>query len=511
MRVVKLLAIIFVFFYFAGAQTTAEKFKFVGRFYFEDSDERILSHELTEEGKLSLVGANYFQVWDIKTNKIVEKKRHGIKNLLQSGASNVFSQNTRRAVVLSRELKEYDSLGKKIKRYSPAELWDAASGEKIAVFDNISEPVKSVLWSDDGKILVTASDENFGKSGGYRFTEGGELLGNEVGETQIVFRDGISGERRAVISVSNLTWRYLSADGAQLLTTSGPKKEVIGIDYASQKAATIDVWNTANGKLEKSFVIGDDVYFSRTRKLQVSPDGKHLALVQKSRKSDADDRLLIFRLDGDALPEFVIKASPQIADSDLTYTPDGKFVAVDSGKNTQIYSLETGAKKGEIINFDPPYFWLGENSIALYGSGDKITGIRTSNGEQIFQQTVVYKTTEVGKGSYTTDSNGNQKEDTETVVVDFTTIAARPEDTLFLEYSHKYATVCDARNGAIVQKLVEPAQIVKRKRKILGVTIGTYLDDGKNTVSQGEWSSDGKYVLIRDYEGVSISIWELKN
>ena len=503
MKIVSFITAVLMLASISFAQTNNEKLKMLGRFYFDDSDERIVAYQLNENGELRLGGINSFQIWDTRSNRILEKKRHGIKGFKSSDGQTVlspnlcFSPDLRRAVVLSSEYKERDAQGKKIKKYSLAEFWNVETGGKIKIFDDVAESVNNVLWNDDGTVLVV------------EHLAGGTFISMSLGDFEIAFRDGESGKLKAAISVKNLIWQYLTPDGKRFLTVSGLRKEFLGIDYASQKAPTIDVWNTETGKIEKSFDIGDDVYFSRTTKLKVSPDGKRLALVQKSRQSETEDRLLIFNLDEVAdQPKFTIKAAPQITDSELTYTPDSRFVALDSDKNTQIYSLETGARVNEIDMVDPPALWLAANSIALYPNNAKLTGIRTDDGASLFEKPIVYKTTEVPNGTYTT-TNGNRQENTTTTVVDYTRIAPHPNDVLFLEYSNKYASICDGRDGAILQSLIKPALIIKRNLKILGIKIGSYLDDGKNTISTGEWSDDGKFLMIRDYEGVSISVWEV--
>jgi len=509
MKFLKLILFGLICLQFVSAQTQTEKLQFIGDFNFNNSYEKIADYKLTESGKLVLVNADNYLVWDIKTKKVIKKNHHGA--YFASGAdTGVFSPDKKRVLTLSRQYTERDALDKKIKKHTNAELWNVETGEKLAVFDKLERPLLGGAWSDDGLVLVTSIELETDKNA-VQTAADKKKLDETVTQNKISFWDGLNGKLRSEITVKNLVWRYLSADGSRLLTASGPKKEFIGIDYASDKAATIDVWNTMTGQIEKSFVVGDDVFFTRTFKLRVSPNGKLLALVQKSRQKDSEDRLLVFNIEAGTSPVLVIKANPQIADSEIAYTPDSKYVALDSGKNTQIYSLENGAKMVEILNYDPPDFWFVDNTIAVYNGLGRVTGVRVANSALSFVRDVPYATQTVGTGSYTTDSNGNTTESTETIVVDSTKVVPNPNNSLFLEHSNKYATVCDAQTGQVVQRLVQPKQIVKRKLKILGIPVGSYIDDGERTVASADWSPDGRYAVVRNYNGRSLSIWEINN
>ncbi|HYP49318.1 MAG TPA: hypothetical protein VEQ34_00145, partial [Pyrinomonadaceae bacterium] len=361
------------------------------------------------------------------------------------------------------------------------------------------------------KILVTSSDESFAKPFGYRYTDGEQILGSNLGEVEISFWDGETLEPRASVKVNNLTWRYLTPDGEKLLTTSGPKRDVLGINYASEKASTIDVWNTRTGKLEKQLPIGDETFFTRTRKLMVSPDGRTLALILKSRKSDADDRMLVWDIyaASDA-PKYTLKADPKIDDSALGYSPDGKLVALDSGKNAQFYEISTGSKKFEVPGADVPDFWFVDNKVALFHKTDKIIGVEIPSGKPLYEKEVFYRTETRGNGIYTTDDQGNMSQQTETYVVDYTTIVPHPNNKLFIAYSNQSVRVYDAQTGNNLRSLVIPPPVLKKKQKVLGIIKVKYKDYGENMVSHAAWSDDGRMILILDTKRKSLSIWEMK-
>lgn len=491
------------------AQISDEKFQFKGKFDFDNPAEKILYYELFDNGeKLRLFGERSIQIWDVKNNKVLESRRHEIENLQAAPLSDISPDKSKFVAlefVAPRAKKDSP------KMEVPAKVYDARTGKLLAVLDKSAKPVKSALWSENGKTLVTSSDENFAQQFGYRYSEGEQILGGKPGEIEISFWNGETLEQRASIIVNNLTWRYLTPDGEKLLTTSGPKRDLLGIDYASEKASTIDVWNARSGKPEKQLLIGDETFFTRTRKLLVSPDGRTLALVLKSRKSDADDRMLVWDIyAADNAPKYVLKANPKIDDSALAYSPDGRIVALDSGKNAQFYEISTGAKKFEVFNMDVPDFWLAENRVGLFHKFDKIRGVEIPSGRTLYEREIFYRTTEQGKGTYTTDSDGNMKEDTETVVVDYTRIVPHPNNRFFIAYSNQSVRIYDARTGENLRSLVIPPPVVKRKTKILGIIKVKIPDYGENLVSRAVWSEDGKRILILDAKGKSVSVWEMK-
>lgn len=490
------------------AQISDGKFQFKGKFDFDNPAEKILYYELFEGGeKLRLFGERSIQVWDVKNNKVLESRPHEIENLWLAPRSD-FSSDKSKFVALEYEAPRPEKDSPKV--IIPAKVYDARTGKLLAVLDKANKPVKAALWSENGKTLVTSSDEDFARYHGYRFSETGQILGNTVGDIELSFWDGETLEHRASIITSNLTWRYLTPDGEKLLTTSGPKRDLLGIDYASEKASAIDVWNARTGKPEKHLAIGDETFFTRTRKLMVSPDGRHLALVLKSRKSDADDRMLIWDIyaAGDA-PRHTLKANPKIDDSAVGYSPDGKLVALDSGKNAQFYEISTGAKKFEIANFEVPDFWLADSRVALFNKDEKILGVEIPSGKILYEKEVIYRTETRGTGTYTTDTDGAMKENTETYVADYTRIVPHPNSRFFITYSNQSVRVHDAPTGNNLRSLVIPPPVIKRKVKIIGIFKVKIPDYGENSVTRAEWSDDGGKILILDAKRKSISIWEM--
>lgn len=69
MRFLKIIFLAFAFSSLALAQTSVDNFKFLGKFDFENPNERILAYELLGGSKFELIGSNTFQLWDAANDK----------------------------------------------------------------------------------------------------------------------------------------------------------------------------------------------------------------------------------------------------------------------------------------------------------------------------------------------------------------------------------------------------------------------------------------------------------
>lgn len=242
-----------------------------------------------------------------------------------------------------------------------------------------------------------------------------------------------------------------------------------------------------------------------------SPDGKYFALVSKNKTRDDEHRVLVWEIGG-ALetPKYVIKANPKVRESRLGYSPDGKYFALDAGRNVLVYELGTGRLKYELANLDVPHYWLAGNRIWLYNFGGKVKAFALPGGALAFEEKVVYQTIDRVTGS-TTDEKGNYKEETTTEVVDYTRIAAHRDGRFFIAYSNKSVKVYDAQTGENLRTLISPPPTFEKKKKFLGIPLPESYDKSKDLVSEAGWLEDGKTIYILDAQGNSISLWTMKN
>lgn len=476
-------------------QISNKNVEYKGFFDLENPVERIRTYKFIENNKfLLLVGDRTFQLWDLEDRKVLKTYPNKIGEF-QKGGPWVLSPDGKKLLAFN----NFTISGQE-KPDPFASVWDAETGEKLFVIDKEKYPESGGRWSKNGKIFLTTDNSAFFLSD-YLFTdrrdnnwEGIPII-SYLGDSRVSFWDGETFEHRADISLSNVSWYYLSPDGETLFTTQGEKKKNI-LPYSSQKADYIDVWNTKTGKLKKQIPIGDDVFFVRTRKNQVSPDGKHLALIQKSRKSDSADRLLIWELDNiDAKPKFTIKANPVISDSDLIYSPDGKYVAMEAGSRVQIYELATGKKTFELKKTEMPDLWLADNMIAIDIDEKKLKAFDILADKEIYQKRLSYEDYETTNYSGVPDADGRYP--TETEVINFTRFAVRKKGSVFLMYDNSSLEIVNSLNGMTNIKLITPKYNLKKKKY-----------DNEKLISTAGWTDDGKYIYALTPEKTAMEIWK---
>ncbi|HEX6728596.1 MAG TPA: hypothetical protein VF074_01230, partial [Pyrinomonadaceae bacterium] len=188
-------------------------------------------------------------------------------------------------------------------------------------------------WSRNGKTLMTMD-----RRGINLFTR----------TANVSFWDGETFEHRNTITLENVTWIYLSNDGERFFAASGKAKNWLGIKYVADSDSVVRIWNTRTGELEKTISVADADFHLKTREIEISPDEKFLLIVNKHKSTPSKHRLLAWKIDGALEQKYVLQPQPKIDDSQVVFSPDGKYFALDVGKNLQIYETETGKLKTEL-------------------------------------------------------------------------------------------------------------------------------------------------------------------
>ena len=303
----------------------------------------------------------------------------------------------------------------------------------------------------------------------------------------------------------------MSENGEDFFTTSVSEKKFLFLPFVNGMANVINIWNTQTAKNDKNLSVGDENFHTYTYKMMPSPDGKYFALVSKNKETDTEHRVLVWKIGGGELPEYMIKANPKIRESTIKYSPDGKYFALDSGKNTQIYELETGKMTNELVGYNLPNYWVSNNQVVLYNQVTSVKGIYVSTGAVIFEKPLIYitETTETTKG--TKDVFGNYETESHTTTIDSTTIVPSPNGKYFLTYSNAALDVFNAESGQKTQNIIESPPIVEKRLKILGIKLGKYKIYPRATINSAEWSEDSRMIIVKDVKEGFVSIWEIKN
>jgi hypothetical protein len=473
-----------------------------GEFGFQDRKERIMLHRYLErENRLWLLGSESLLLLDVGNAKVLESRPSTLPALAVSANCSfddwVFSPDGRKILIIEK-VKEKDKKKDKAKDKAKdvvkqnVSVWDSLTEERIAVLDRGQERINVGAWSKNGKTLVTYDyDFNF--------------LVNAPTKLGVSFWDGETFEYRYSISVDFPTWTHLTDDGRRFFAASGRRKSFFGVKYVSDSRGVINVWDTSREQIEKTISVSDPDFNIRTSKVSVSPDGRFFVFVNKHKSKSAEHRLLAWEMNGSITPKYEFKANPKIDDSYVRFSPNGKYFALDAGKNLQIYETQTGEKRFELQNVEPPDFWLNDNQTLINDSFKKMAAFDLSQGRKLYEQKLIYHTVDVSTGTSSTDSSGNITYDTKTVVLDTTRLVAHPSGKMFLTYSNQYVKVFDSRTGELLQTVVSPdlaAPTPDFCQKFPKQCKG-------DLVWKAGWSQDGKTIYVFNANRQSVTLWEM--
>ena len=451
-----------------------------GELVFGDDKDRIITHKfLDRENKLLLVGNKTIRVLDIPNAKFSQSRPIDMPESAEDNPR-VISPDGRKMLVFG----NYGSSQKKDKVKRPASIWDLQTGKQIAVLDKTSRPVRAALWSKNGKTLATASDKY-------------APLFVDDNSVEISFWDGETFTLKNSLPVKNVNRWYLTNDGDKCFYSVGPGRNFLIEKFISNVGGPISVWDIRSGKIEQTIAASDGNVERKIRALSVSPDEKFLTFVAQPPKSNnAERRLAVWEIDK-LDPAYQIKAGyeikpdPKIYEYGVEFSPDGKYFALDVGKNLQIYETKTGEKRFELTNVDRyPSFWLDDNRVLLFDYGSRMEALETATGKQLYQHDLL------NVWSFYTDSNDQPVND----LIDKTTLVIHPNRNLLLTYSNQQVKVFNSLTGELLQTLVSPPMDYTRKKPRVS---------DKDLVSKAAWSSDGKTLYVISADRKSISLWGL--
>jgi RNA polymerase sigma factor (sigma-70 family) len=229
-------------------------------------------------------------------------------------------------------------------------VWDPLTGKEFHRFEGQEKTVRAIAFAPDGKVLASAGDD------------------------KVVLWDIATGkELRRVKPPSNLTMSLaFSADG-KLLFTSGPTAE-----------NAIFVWNVTSGGISHRLLAPEKGYGMT---VVVSPDGKKVAA---DWNTSSVPLILLWDIEsGRLVHQFKVSGTQNTPISSLSFSPDGRLLA--SGGQDEIIRLwdiglaqevrQIATKSGYRVTFSPDGKMLasaGRHGVTLWdaSTGQQIRPLR---------------------------------------------------------------------------------------------------------------------------------------
>jgi WD40 repeat protein len=248
------------------------------------------------------------------------------------------------------------------KKYEPETITAESCSGLIAH----SNPVESVCFNPDGKMLASGSSDNTIKLWSL---PGGQLIKTLEGHSNTVYSVGISPDGKTLVSGStDNTIKLWSLPGGQLIKTLEAHNCSVSISPDGKMLAsgsadkTIKLWSLPGGQLVKTIEGDTDTGYSVT----FSPDGKILA------SGSLDNTVKLWSLPDGQLVKTLEGHTNRV--ESISISPDGKILASGSSDNTiKLWSLPGGqlvktiegdTDSGHSVSFSP------DGKILVSGSFD---------------------------------------------------------------------------------------------------------------------------------------------
>ena len=507
----RVLSITLLFFFTAVAAFSQSRpiLQTRGEMRIEDADDRIITEKLLPaENKLLIVGQKNIRLWDLATAKLLASRPIDVPDVTED-RPRIISPNGLYMIVFG----NYDARDKRNQIKRPASIWNLETGKQIAVFDKTTKPVRYAAWSKNGRTLVTSSD-----------TIDQERI--DADPIEISFWDGASFQYLNTVPADNIKWSYLSADGSKFFYSVAKVKTVIIDKFLSDSEGPISVWDIKTGKVAQTIFANANDQKQEMRSISISPDERFLTYVTQPLKSkDVERTLVVLSIDRTSSNyaisrKYEIKPTPKINDWSASFSPDGKYLALITGKVSywsyagglvlQLYSTEAGFKIAELTKHYAPGFWLNDDRVLLFEYGVRLEAVEVPAGRKLYESKLIYNSSQITKTHTRPSASFPGLTDRHTeymgwVVHDETKIVPHINGRMFLTYSNQYVKVYDAQTGAVLQTLVEPAvdtskpEDPKKGPRLSQVPL----------VSKADWSSDGNTLYIVSADKKSVSFWSM--
>lgn len=223
-------------------------------------------------------------------------------------------------------------------------LWNIETGENIKSLEGHTFPIKSIIFSPDGKTLASGSIDSTVKLWNI---EDGKQIKSFEGNVDFVNEVAISPNEKSLAASSlDDTIKLWNLETGQKIKSfiEGGSESFDSMAFspdsltlaAGTKNDTIKLWNVKTGEFIKSFK-GENLILS----VAFSPDGKILA------SGDAGEIIKLWNVEAGQVIKFLEGHKSLVNESasvtTVAFSPDGKILASGSwDKTIKLWNVETG-------------------------------------------------------------------------------------------------------------------------------------------------------------------------
>ncbi len=210
-------------------------------------------------------------------------------------------------------------------------LW-SLEGKELQTLKGHSDGINSVVFSPDGKTIVSASDDKTIKLWSFEGEELQTFKGHSVGVNSVVF----SPDGKTIASASwDSTVKLWSIEGKELSTLTGHVGSVKSVVFSpngktiasASRDKTLKLWSVESKPLHTLKGHTDGVF-----SVVFSPDGKTIA------SASSDETVKLWSVEGKLLHTFMGHTAPVFS---VAFSPDDKTIASASPDETvKLWSVE---------------------------------------------------------------------------------------------------------------------------------------------------------------------------
>lgn len=450
----------------AFGQTGRAYFQMSERLTFSEKDDGFIRTRSARGGRqLMLLGKSRLQIWEPENTKLVNATGHMLASSLGSNFLQKLDYRPERTALSPNSARGVFT--GKIKGYGNdlvASVWDLSAGRLIDVLKAEGE-VQTVKYSADGATILTIS--------------------GPPKDSVLTFWNAADNSHRNSIRVADLSFAHLTPDGTQVYTGSAKAKKWAGSINSYESGKSISLWNTASGKLEKTFTAGADLEFAnwRNENTAVSADERYLV----SRVTG--NKLAVWETAGDGQPLYVLnEADPKSELRLLGITRDSKYLMAVRGEKAELYKLATGKLYRTFPMLNELVYSVSNDSRFLF--------IKDSYAVYAFdidKEKQLYRLPFERKQEEPPNPNGPNYVHT---LEDF---QASPDSKYVMVYGYSEVRIHDIETGALLQSLIDPKQVRYTAK-------GKISDSGLHNNMAG-WAGENGSIYVFDKTGNAFFLW----